>query len=136
MIEKTATITIEDLEGISRTFRLDRITADLGNWVVTQMLAGRARMDGVTQKLEGILLDSCFFIKNTDAGPVPVKAFEAGRVLIPELTYDLWTRNQLCEEVMKFNFDPFFERLKKKQKQENEREQALTSGTPLPDSLQ
>jgi hypothetical protein len=107
--------TFKDVTINGREFRIDLLPADIGSWAVHQMSSGRAASDfEVYQKLQGFILGRCSIYKGGEETRVPMKIYDSGRWLVPDLQYDLDTVNSLYMEALAFNFDPFFERAKAK----------------------
>ena len=107
--------TFKDVTINGQEFRIDLLPADIGSWAVHQMSAGRASSDfDVYQKLQGLILGRCSIYKGGEEARVPMKIYDSGRWLVPDLQYDLDTINSLYMEALAFNFDPFFEKAKAK----------------------
>ena len=98
-------------------YRIGLVPADVGNWIVLQMTGGKASDFDTFKKIQTFLLERCSVYRGGDGARVPVKVYEAGRWLVPDLDleYDLNALNSIITEALTFNFDPFFERLKKEE---------------------
>ena len=109
-IQKTKDVTIND-----REFRIGLVSARTGDWILTRMLSRTSSDFETYSKIQDLLLGTCSIYKTVQDGTrVPMKLYEDGRWLIrdEDLEYDTDTIHALCDAVLGFNFDPFFEKLK------------------------
>lgn len=103
MSERYTDVTIND-----HKFRLGRVTASVGNWMVLQMSAGTTIDQDVYNKMEAYFLAETSIYRGRD----PVRIWDAGIWLVKELEYDLDTVNAIYFKSLGFNFDDFFEKRK------------------------
>jgi len=131
IMEKTKDVVIGD-----HTFRIGRVRADLGNWIVWQFQNGDFRKESVFPTVQAYMFDVCFRMKPVGGPPngmmpggaaqaaqtMPVKCYDAAsrRWLIPDLADDIWTVSNLFNEAIDFNFADFFRKLGTKKPQEGE----------------
>ena len=99
-----------------RKFRIGLVKAIKGEWIVTQMNAGRSGQMEVFAAIQSELLNVCSILVDAGGTLVPKSIWADGRWLDESLglEYDLETVHDLFDAALKFNFDPFFESLKKK----------------------
>ena len=105
----------KDVEIDGDTYRIGRLSAFVGNWMVTQLLAKTYSQEETFKSVQAHCLDVCMVYREheKDGSRTPIKVFEktAGRFLVSGLENDLFTVNRLVEEVIAFNLNPFFEKL-------------------------
>jgi hypothetical protein len=108
-------------------FRIRRVTANNGNWIVLQLTSGRVVNEDIFTKIQNYLFNPMTYLKDVDGSLIEVKMYENGRWLVPQLKleYDLDTVNDLYSEALAFNFNDFFARQAKANKEAKER-QALS----------
>src|SRR5215469_11608214 len=111
----TTDVAIEGRDGegnpVTRKFRVGLIRADIGSWILMLMRTNQMTEENYL-KAQGYGFDQCFLIKE-QAGNMPIKIYEQGGRgwLVPEITYDSTTAYLLWEEVVKFNYGPFLQKL-------------------------
>lgn len=98
-----------------QTYRLGLVPADIGNWVITQITTGKSADFETFQKIQAFLFERISVYKGEGDTHLPLKIFDGGRWLVPDLDleFDTDAVSSLFEAAMEFNFDPFFQRLQK-----------------------
>lgn len=104
----------KDVEIEGQSYRIGLLTAEIGNWMGLQVLAGRLSDPDVHGTVLHHCLAVCSHLKQQHDGErIPVKIFALPDKWIDErLKYDLLTVSDLMTECMDFNLGPFLERLK------------------------
>lgn len=106
-----------------REFRIGRVTAEVGSWIMTEMSAGTIHEPEVYRKITYHLFNLVSVYQNmADGSKSPMRVYQDGKFLVPELDleYDLETFQMLYKKAMDYNFAPFLAKLKK-QKEEDEK---------------
>ena len=121
----------EHVDG-EREFRIERVTASDGNWIVLQLTGGKASDRDIFDKIQTYLFNRISVFKEKAGARLPLRIHDEGRWLVPDLAleYDLDTVNTLYGEALGFNFDDFFERQRLLMAAEKEAAKALISNPP------
>lgn len=120
-IQRTKEVTIND-----KRFILGLVTARIGHWITVQMAEHKYSDLATYNQIQSFLFEPCQIYQGEP--PMPMRLFDGGRFLIPDMEYDLDTLDLLYEECLKFNFTPFFE--KREAALKAKKQAALSGETP------
>jgi hypothetical protein len=110
-------------------FHIGVVPADKGNWAVMMLAGGKSEDPIIFQKIQDLLLSNIQVFRGKEGVSVPMRMYDPARrddagnpdpwlVKDLEVAADVDLFNQLILEATGFNFDPFFERVKKEAKEE------------------
>ena len=113
-------------------FRIGVVPADKGNWAVMMLVGGKSENPEIFQKVQDLLLSHIQVFRGKDGASLPMPMYDPTRLndaghpdpwLVKDLDIasDLDLFNQLILASTGFNFDPFFERLKREAKEEKDK---------------
>jgi len=82
------------------------------------LLGGRATDETIFTKIQNYLFNIMSVYKDVDGKRIPMRIYDEGSWLVKELDleYDLDTVNMLYTEALAFNFNDFFVRSRKEEK--------------------
>jgi hypothetical protein len=111
-----------DKEIRGRKFRIFAIPANKGTWMTTVMLNGKSSDEEVFRKIQSYTLDHCSLLVDNGDTLMPMKVWDSGTFLIPDLNLerDIRLLNAIIVAVTEFNFRDFFEELAAEAKTEQE----------------
>ena len=110
-------------------FRIGVVPADKGNWAVMMLAGGKSEDPVIFQKIQDLLLSNVQVYRGKDGANIPVRMYDPLRLddggnpdpwLVKDLDVasDVDLFNRLIIEATGFNFDPFFERVRREAKEE------------------
>jgi hypothetical protein len=116
-VEKFKDLTIRD-----HKFQLRRVTSDVGQWIIIQIVGGKSSELAVYRQIRNYMFESLSVYKDVGGSLVPLKAFAEGRWLDPslDLEYDLELHDALYDALLDFNLGDFLKKLVEKSKAEKE----------------
>ena len=117
----------------SEVFRIGVVPADRGNWAVMMLAGGKSEDPDIFQKIQDLMLANIQVYRGREGASIPVKMYDPMRredgggtpdpwlVKDLDIASDVDLFNQLILEATGFNFDPFFERVKREAKEAREK---------------
>lgn len=113
-LEKHRDENITGGSGVERTYRIELVTAAIGNWIINQITSGKSGDLEVYDKICNYLFEKCYVYDPIHRpGPdgktqMEMRIYAAGQWLKPELDleYDTDAVNQLFEKAVDFNCGP------------------------------
>ena len=106
--ERFKNVTIND-----REYRIGLVTALEADWILNVGLT-HATVEGIYERVQNKLFSECSVFLEKGGERIPVKIFDSGRWLVPDLglDYDLDSVEQIYEAALEFNIGPFVEKRK------------------------
>ena len=120
-------------------FRIGVVPADKGNWAAMMLVGGKSEDPAIFEKIQSLVLSNIQVFRGKDGASLPIRMYDSERLddngkpdpwLVKDLDIasDLDLLNQLFLKATEFNFDPFFERVKR-EGSEKKREQEAKHST-------